>query len=192
MNSSRILVGFGLTLATSLLSACASSGQVVEYRPETAPTQAEAAAPRRTPFVLTAAEIAEAPGVQNAYDAVQQLRPHFLRARGAVTTSAGGLLGGGRSRPTSRGNGQGQGGQPSNSGGAPPPESSGPSMPEDVGILVYVDRQRYGRIHTLRDIPVVSIEEIRFLNVGEATSEFGMGHPHGAIQIITKRGPSEQ
>ena len=65
-------------------------------------------------------------------------------------------------------------------------------MPEDVGILVYVDRQRYGRIHTLRDIPVASIEEIRFLNVGEATSEFGMGHPHGAIQIITKRGPSEQ
>jgi hypothetical protein len=192
MNSSRILVGFGLTLATSLLSACASSGQGSEQRPETAPTQAGAAAPRRNPFVLTATEIAEAPGVQNAYDAVQQLRPHFLRARGAVATSAGGLLGGGRSRPTSRGNGQGQGSQPSSSGGAPAPESSGPSMPEDVGTLVYVDRQRYGRIHTLRDIPVVSIEEIRFLNVGEATSEFGMGHPHGAIQIITKRGPSEQ
>jgi hypothetical protein len=65
-------------------------------------------------------------------------------------------------------------------------------MPEDVGILVYLDRQRYGRIHALREIPVVSIEEIRFLNVGEATSEFGMGHPHGAIQIITKRGPPEQ
>jgi hypothetical protein len=192
MNSSRTLVGFGLTLATSLLSGCASSGQSSEQWAETAPTQAGAAAPRRNPFVLTAAEIAEAPGLQNAHDAVQQLRPHFLRARGAVATSAGGLLGGGRSRPASRGNGQGQGSQPSSSGGAPAPETSGPSMPEDVGILVYVDRHRYGRIQTLRDIPVVSIEEIRFLNVGEATSEFGMGHPHGAIQIITKRGPSQQ
>ena len=192
MHASRILVGLGLTISTSLLSACAtSSGQASDQRAETAPTQAGAAELRRNPFVLTAAEIAQAPGAQNAYDAVQQLRPHFLRARGAVATSAGGLIGGGRSRPTSRGSGQGQGSQPSSSGGTPPPESS-PSIPEDVGILVYVDRQRYGRINTLRDIPVVSIEEIRFLNVGEATSEFGMGHPHGAIQIITKRGPSEQ
>jgi hypothetical protein len=64
-----------------------------------------------------------------------------------------------------------------------------PSVPEDVGILVYVDRQRYGRLNTLREIPVATIDEIRFLNVGEATSQFGMGHPHGVIQVITRRGP---
>ena len=194
MIRSRTFVGFGRTLAAVLLSACASAGQTAEPSPETTPTQAGAASPRRNPFVLSAAEIAAAPGVQNAFDAVQQLRPHFLRTRGAVSSSAGGLLAP-RSRPTSRGDGQsqgqGEGGQPSGSGGAAPQRNSS-SMPEDVGILVYLDRQRYGRLETLRDIPVATVEEIRFLNVGEATSEFGMGHPHGAIQVITKRGPSER
>jgi hypothetical protein len=157
MNVPRSLVGLGLTFASlSVASACASSGQSASggAASQTAPAQAGATAPRRgNSLVLTGAEIAGSPGLLNAYDAVQALRPHFLRTRGVVSSP----------------------------GGA--------STPDDVGILVYLDRQRYGRLNTLREIPVATIEEIRFLNVGEANSQFGMGHPHGAIQIITKRGP---
>ena len=195
MNPSSTLVGFGLMmLAASVLSSgCASSGQTATTgeTPGSAPAQAGGPAGRRNSFVLTSAEIAASPGLQNAYEAVQALRPHFLRARGAVFESAGGLLGGGRNRPTGRSGSQGQGGQ--STGFEQPAGSSraASSPPEDVGILVYLDRQRYGRINTLREIPVASIEEIRFLNVGEANSQFGMGHPHGVIQIITRRGPSQ-
>jgi pyruvate kinase len=42
------------------------------------------------------------------------------------------------------------------------------------------------------EIPVTAVEEIRFLNVGEANSLLGMGHPHGVIQIITRRGGGTQ
>jgi hypothetical protein len=180
-------------VASAVLSACATSGQTTPASEpsESAPAQAGAAAERRNAFVLTAAEIAASPGLQNAYDAVQALRPHFLRTRGAVSTSAGGMLGGGSSRPAGRSGGQGQGSQPRGSGEPDESNRASASMPEDVGILVYLDRQRYGRLNTLREIPVVTIEEIRFLNVGEATSQFGMGHPHGVIQVITKRGSSQ-
>lgn len=195
MEVSRSLVGLGLTLAASaLLTACATSGGAASEAetPETAPAQAGTTL-RRDAFVLTSAEIAAAPGVQNAFDAVQQLRPHFLRARGAVAATAGGLLGRGATRATGRSGGQGQGAgaQPAGSDNPTGPERASASMPEDVGILVYLDRQRYGRIHTLREIPASTIDEIRFLNVGEANSEFGMGHPHGVIQVISKRGPSQ-
>ena len=158
INTPHLLSGFGLTLATvCALSGCASSGQRSSAAsPQTAPAQAGATASRRTnPFVLTSAEIAASPSLLNAYDAVQALRPHFLRRRGPVSLGTG-------ASPT----------------------------PDDIGVVVYLDRQRYGRTSTLRDIPVATIEEIRFLNVGEASSQFGMGHPHGVIQIITRRGPT--
>ena len=146
----------------------------------TAPSEAPSVGGQRRiqPFVLTAAEIAEAPGVMNAHDAVRTLRPSFLRTRGSTAPIAGGLVG--RRAP------QGQGSQPGSSGGSTP--SAAPSVPEDPGIIVYVDRQRYGRVESLRDIAISTVEEIRFLNVGDANSLFGMGHPHGVIQVITKRG----
>jgi hypothetical protein len=68
----------------------------------------------------------------------------------------------------------------------------GRRAPEDVGILVYIDRQRYGQVTALREIPIAQVAEIRFLTASEANSEFGMGHPDGLIQIVTKRGPSRQ
>jgi hypothetical protein len=189
MSSSRVFVGIVLTaVASSATSACASTGQTASTgdAPRTAAAQAGTTASQRgNPFVLTSAEIAASPSALNAYDAVRTLRPHFLRTRGPVSASGGGLLGGGTTAPTGRRDGQGNqpegSQQPASVRGAPP-------VPEDVGILVYLDRQRYGRIETLREIPVATIEEIRFLNVGEANNMFGMGHPHGAIQVVTRRG----
>jgi hypothetical protein len=192
MSALGTLLRFGTTVAATVaasfvLSSCATTGQAGSSAeaPHTEAAQAGAAASRRgNPFVLTSAEIAASPSLLNAYDAVQALRPHFLRTRGAVSASGGGLLGGGSTAPAGRRNGQGN--QPSGSG-EPAGARGAPPVPEDVGILVYLDRQRYGRIETLREIPLATVEEIRFLNVGEANNQFGMGHPHGAIQVITKR-----
>jgi hypothetical protein len=181
MNPPHTLMRVGLTFATlSLVSGCGSSGQRAS---------GTAASNRPSPFVLTTEEIATVPGILNAQDAVQALRPHFLRTRGSTSSIAGGLVttGGAGGRRA----GQRQSGQPGASGQSQP-SARAPSTPEDPGIVVYLDRQRYGAVQTLREIPVATIEEIRFLNVGEANSLFGMGHPHGVIQIITKRSPNPQ
>jgi hypothetical protein len=202
MNAPHMLVRIGLTFSTlSALSGCASSGQRVSAErpqtpaPATAAAQAATTAPRRpNAFVLTAAEIATVPGIANAHDAVQTLRPNFLRTRGSAARPATLIGVGAEGQATGRRPGR----PPGSQGGADPgaPGDNTPSATnraaEDPGILVYIDRQRYGALQTLREIPVATIEEIRYLNVGEANSLFGMGHPHGVIQIVTKRGTSSQ
>ena len=55
-----------------------------------------------------------------------------------------------------------------------------PDQPE-----VYVDGMYYGPFDTLRQLPVHELEEIRFLDVGDATIRYGMGHPSGIIDITS-------
>jgi hypothetical protein len=195
MNAPHSLVGIGLTFATlSALAGCASSGQRTSAgEAQTTATQSGAATPRRTSSsVLTAAEIASAPGLTNAYAAVEALRPNFLRTRGSAARPATMVGAGAEGQAAGRRPGQGPGSSGSSQGNSQG-GGRGEAAPlgrsvEDPGILVYLDRQRYGSLQTLREIPIATVEEIRFLNVGEANSLFGMGHPHGVIQIITKRG----
>lgn len=202
MNAPRTLVGVGLTFATlSVLAACATSGQRASAeagetpQPATAASQAGAAAPQRgNSSILTAAEIATVPGMTNAHEAVQALRPNFLRTRGPASRPAGMVGAGAEGQATGRRRpGQVQGSQTggAQAGGQGDSPTAG-RWAQDPGILVYLDRQRYGGLQTLREIPIATVEEIRFLHVGEANSLFGMGHPHGVIQIISKRGSSPQ
>jgi hypothetical protein len=201
MNAPHTLVGIGLSFATLfVVAACATAGRgpagAAEEPPaRTAAAQAGTAVPHRSnAFVLTAAEVATVPGITNAYDAVQALRPHFLRTRGSAARPGSMVGAGAEGQATGRRPGQLPGSQPgaSQSGGRDDDALRAGRAPADPGILVYFDRQRYGPVETLREIPMATVEEIRFLNVGEANSQFGMGHPHGVIQIITKRGPSSQ
>lgn len=46
---------------------------------------AEGTVPHRSTNIITAAEIQQATGLSTAYDAVQRLRPQFLRVRGPST-----------------------------------------------------------------------------------------------------------
>jgi hypothetical protein len=196
MTASNILVG--ISVATLALAAgCASAGQPPTRSEAPTTAQAGVSGERRSvnPFVLTAAEIAAAPSVMNAEDAVRTLRPQFLRTRGSTAKIAGGQVGaGGSTSGQRRRPGQIPSGQPAGSGesGRDDDTQSGRGMtpPEDPGIIVYLDRQRYGSVQTLREIPIATVEEIRFLNVGEANNMFGMGHPHGVIQIVSRRGPA--
>lgn len=55
-----------------------------------------------------------------------------------------------------------------------------PDQPE-----VFIDGMYYGPFDSLRQIPVHELEEIRFLDVGDATIRYGMGHPSGIIDITS-------
>ena len=55
-----------------------------------------------------------------------------------------------------------------------------PEQPE-----VFIDGMYYGPFETLRQLPVHELEEIRFLDVGDATIRYGTGHPAGIIDITS-------
>jgi len=53
--------------------------------------------------------------------------------------------------------------------------------------VVYVDGVRHGGPEALRQIPRESIQEIRYLNGSDATTQYGTGHGGGAILVRTRR-----
>jgi hypothetical protein len=60
--------------------------------------------------------------------------------------------------------------------------------PESEGdVVVYLDQSRFGGPETLRTLAVTGITAVRYYNPTEAQARFGLGHLHGAIQIITAR-----
>jgi hypothetical protein len=109
--------------------------------------------------VITAQEIAAATGASTAYDVVRQLRSSWLVERGIRGT--GGAT-------------------------APGAEVSSPSD-GPAGVVVYRDGTRVGGFSELQNIPVESIQEIRWMDGRDATQRFGTGHGAGAIEVITRR-----
>jgi hypothetical protein len=56
----------------------------------------------------------------------------------------------------------------------------------DPGLpTVYLNKQRYGDISTLKQIDVGAIREIRYYSPAQATNRFSVGSPSGAIEVIT-------
>jgi hypothetical protein len=62
------------------------------------------------------------------------------------------------------------------------------SINSEGEILVYVDNMRFGTVRSLRGIDVTTVEWLQFLSASQAQARFGIGHPHGAILVFTKRG----
>ena len=62
------------------------------------------------------------------------------------------------------------------------------SINSEGDILVYVDNMRFGTVPSLRAIDVSTVEWLQFLSAAQAQARFGVGHPHGAILVFTKRG----
>ena len=58
----------------------------------------------------------------------------------------------------------------------------------ETDIVVYYDGGRFGGIASLADIPAINIERMRFYNEAEAQFRFGVGHLHGAIEVISRKG----
>jgi hypothetical protein len=61
---------------------------------------------------------------------------------------------------------------------------------QETGISVYLDDHRAGGIEILQQMTTGSASALRFYSASEATSRFGLGNLHGAIQVVSARGPS--
>ena len=105
--------------------------------------------------VLTAEEIAGA-SVQNAYEAVQKLRPQFLASRGAVSTRA-----------------------------SVTPGAEADPRNTRAGVVVYIDGVRAGDARVLHSIPTTSVIEIRYVSGVDATTKYGTGHGGGVLEVKT-------
>jgi hypothetical protein len=135
------------TIALLVATACSSS------------SSGAGAGPKPGPNVITADEVARA-NVQNAYEAVQKLRPAMLRQRQMASANGqGGVM---KAAPTGSAVAAGE-------------------------VMVYMDNTRLGDIEQLRGISASSIAAVRYFSASEAQTKWGSGHAGGVIEVITKR-----
>ena len=121
----------------------------------------EGAAQKRDPYVLTHDEIATHKDIRTAYEAVQQLRPRFLR--GSKSFSA-------EQRVTSSSTKPEEGQDP-----------AGGTSPTD-GILVVLDGSRRGGVAELKTILVDQVDTIHFIKSDEARAIYGPDQS-GVIEV---------
>ncbi len=65
------------------------------------------------------------------------------------------------------------------------------SFEESNEVVIYIDNTRMGGPNELRRLNATEVGEIRYLDSREATTQFGTGHPSGAIFVLTHRGPRD-
>jgi hypothetical protein len=98
--------------------------------------------------------------VSSAYDLVQALRPQWLRARGNDIMRVGIVQ---------------------------TPKGPIPGVVDESPILLYVDNRLVGEIEMLRSIPLGEVDQVEYYDAAEAQQRWGIGHPQGAIHILTRR-----
>lgn len=123
-------------------------------------------APKRDPYTLTAEEIAATPDLSTAYDAVQRLRPRFLRADKVSS-------------------GSGPGAPIVSNGDATTSDPAGGDS-RSQGIAVIVDGvRRGGGVAELRQIKASAVERISYLKAHEASGRYGADQS-GVIEVTTR------
>jgi hypothetical protein len=120
-----------------------------------------AGGPRPDSNVITREQIQASPA-QNMYEVVQSIRPNWLRTRGTQSF---------RENPTASGSGTGAG-------------AAVDVTPGTGTIVVYLDNSRLGDITTLRQITPASVGSVLWYTPAAATTKWGGGHTHGAIQLV--------
>ena len=60
------------------------------------------------------------------------------------------------------------------------------NMPSSQFATVFVNKQRYGDITTLRSIPVDQVVEIRYYSPAESVTRFGADNISGVIEVIRR------
>ena len=53
---------------------------------------------------------------------------------------------------------------------------------------VFVDTQPWGNLESLRGIAIEEVERIEYLDMRDATIQYGTGYPGGIIRVVTRRG----
>ena len=147
---------------------------------------------KRDSYLITPEEIAEKADVANAEEAIQRLRPLWLRvsrSKGSLGTAGYGAK---SYRPSSK-----QSGSEDNPSGDLDASASSANSKRDAmmadegrkggGPVLYVDEVKQHELSELRNIRVAEIAEIRFMPGTEATGRYGDGHAAGAILLKTNR-----
>jgi hypothetical protein len=60
----------------------------------------------------------------------------------------------------------------------------GEEAPLDPDLPVYVNEVRAGTLAALKTLPIAGVVGVRFYDGAEATFKWGLGHSHGAIQVL--------
>ena len=60
------------------------------------------------------------------------------------------------------------------------------NMPSSQYATVYINKQRYGDITTLRSIPVDQVLEIRYYSPAESVTRFGAENTGGVIEVTRR------
>jgi hypothetical protein len=63
----------------------------------------------------------------------------------------------------------------------------GTQLQNQFDVAIYRDGIRVGGPETLRELRLDIVVDARYLTASEATSRFGLNHPHGAILVTTRR-----
>ena len=150
-----------IVAATLALGGCAST------------TRQSVASPvdRAARYTLTVVEL-EASGSMNLYDAIEKLRPEFLRSRGTGTISAVPM-------PTSTRGQNAPAGTYDNTTGTAVPVGS-------YGVRVYENDILLGGLEDLKRIDVKSVLEVRYVPGPEAGVRFGTNHSAGVIFVKSR------
>jgi hypothetical protein len=157
--SRRLLVA---AVAMVAATACASAGGGASQ---------ERSTPSGSRYLITEAEL-EKVQADNLYDAINKLRPDFLRGRGENASFVQ------QSVPKSSK-------EPASS--APASSSAGSaSLTATNPVMVYKDNVRMSGVEELRQLQPATIREIRFLPGPEASIRFGTNNSSGAILITSK------
>ena len=138
-------------------------------------------------------EIQERPDLTNAYDAVRLLRPQWLKTARSKGSLGGGAFASTPYRPEATPNPRGA------DGGAPKqdPNAEAGIANRDaafagagsgkVSAVLYIDDVKQEDIDELRNIRIVEISEIEYMNGTQASGRYGAGHEAGAILLTTTR-----
>jgi hypothetical protein len=157
--SSRLLTRrLALVAGVAILGACAKN------QPTTGAAQAGTS--RNSRYVLTSVDLQGA-GSQNVYEAIQKLRPDFLKQRGTGTISK---------VPTPEG---------ANSG--PNGPGTGMALPISAEpIRVYENDVLMSGLDDLRRIDTKIVTEVRYVPGPEAAIRYGAKHASGVIFVKTQ------
>ena len=56
-------------------------------------------------------------------------------------------------------------------------------------VVIYLDNVRFGGPLALREIHPSAVRLLQYLSPSQAEARFGVGHPNGAILVLTRPGP---
>jgi hypothetical protein len=152
-----------VALSAVALSACAS---------KTAGSPRTEAAPQAhsSRYLLVQADL-EKSRADNVYEAIEKLRPEFLRGHGDPTSFIKQDVVDKRDPNPS-----------------PPPSGStgGAVLTAPTSVKVYRDNARLSGVDDLRQMPIAGIAEIRYIPGPEAGVKYGTDHAGGVILIKSK------